>query len=327
MSDSRRPRGESSKRKSPHGSEDLVPRKKQHRNAGGDEETQFGGSKNDETRNSKGNPSPRDKDFTSVNDLKRRIRDVKRLLNKGKLPADARVVQERALAGYEQDLADETTRRDRSHLIKKYHFVRFLDRKTASKNLNKLLLREKEQDAETDSKQKARLQKKIHEARVSLNYTIYYPLTEKYLSLYPKSQEKASKEAGAESESEVDTKDSKTQEPGAKPPLWAVVEKCMADNTIDRLREGKLNIGFDGKPLPVTEKSTQEVKEKKNKKPEFNEAQFGSRRERRAAANSVPNGRRDQKNYYGRERDRLQDVAPVQHTTVGDDSDGGFFDE
>ncbi|KAJ6110648.1 rRNA-processing protein efg1 [Penicillium sp. IBT 16267x] len=325
MSDSRRTRGDSSKRKSRHDSEDLVPRKKQHRHADSDEDMQLEGPGSNETGNPKGKSTPRDKDFTSVNELKRRIRDVKRLLNKGTLPADARIVQERALAGYEQDLADETARRDRSHLIKKYHFVRFLDRKTASKNLNKLLRREKDQ--ELDSKQKARLQQKIHEARVSLNYTIYYPLTEKYISLYPKSQEKSSTEAGAESGSEVDAKDQKNQDKEARPPLWAVVEKCMADNTIDRLREGKLNIGFDGKPITVSAKPAQEAKEKKPKKQEFNEAQYGSRRERRAAANSVPNGRRDQKNYYGRERDRLQDVAPVLPAGAGDDSDGGFFEE
>ena len=62
----------------------------------------------------------------SVNELKRRIRDVKRLLVRGDLPPDARIVQERALSGYEKDLEDETQRRARSQMIKKYHFVRFL---------------------------------------------------------------------------------------------------------------------------------------------------------------------------------------------------------
>lgn len=65
-------------------------------------------------------------DYPSVNELKRRIRAVKRLLEKVDLPADARVVQERALAGYEKDLEDEMQRRARSQMIKKYHFVRFL---------------------------------------------------------------------------------------------------------------------------------------------------------------------------------------------------------
>lgn len=69
---------------------------------------------------------PRVHDGLSVNELKRRIRDVKRLLNRADLPADARIVQERALAGYEKDLKEEVERRHRSEMIKKYHFVRFL---------------------------------------------------------------------------------------------------------------------------------------------------------------------------------------------------------
>lgn len=65
-------------------------------------------------------------EYPSINELKRRIRAVKRLLEKVDLPADARIVQERALSGYEKDLEDELQRRDRSQMIKKYHFVRFL---------------------------------------------------------------------------------------------------------------------------------------------------------------------------------------------------------
>ena len=68
----------------------------------------------------------KENDYPSVNELKRRIRDVKRLLNREDLPADVRIIQERALSGYEKDLEDEMQRRDRSQMIKKYHFVRFL---------------------------------------------------------------------------------------------------------------------------------------------------------------------------------------------------------
>jgi hypothetical protein len=74
--------------------------------------------------------SRNEKEYPSINELKSRIRGVKRLLNKD-LPADARIVQERALAGYEQDLVEETARRERSNMIKKYHFVRFLGKRWA----------------------------------------------------------------------------------------------------------------------------------------------------------------------------------------------------
>jgi len=69
---------------------------------------------------------PRPKATVSVNDLKKRIRNTKRLLERVDLPPDARVLQERALQGYEKELQDELARRKRSEMIKRYHFVRFL---------------------------------------------------------------------------------------------------------------------------------------------------------------------------------------------------------
>lgn len=133
---SHRDRAAPSKRKTREGSEDVPPaRKKVHRKADkADDQVQFEdyGSKGDAskpkvTRKYKDKFAPKpEKEYPSINDLKKRIRDVKRLLNKMDLSADARILQERALAGYEQDLADENTRRERSSLIKKYHFVRFL---------------------------------------------------------------------------------------------------------------------------------------------------------------------------------------------------------
>lgn len=121
----------SSKRKGHDGSEEVFPRKKQLRPAAdsSDQDFQFedyGSDGNDVPRNPQGKSARNEKEYPSVNELKKRIRDVKRLLNKASLPADARILQERALAGYEQDLVEETARRDRSQMIKKYHFVRFL---------------------------------------------------------------------------------------------------------------------------------------------------------------------------------------------------------
>lgn len=131
----------SSKRKSRDGPGYAAPRKKQHRHASVDEDFQFedyGSSGGDSKSSDKSKTAKRnEKEYPSVNELKKRIRDVKRLLNKKDLSADARVVQERALAGYEEDLAEELARRERSHMIKKYHFVRFLG---ASQSVSWLML-------------------------------------------------------------------------------------------------------------------------------------------------------------------------------------------
>lgn len=127
-------RREPSKRKNREVSEDAPARKKQHRKAAEsfeDDEIQFedfgnGGEDRPASQKNRAQSGHQAHEYPSVNELKKRIRDVKRLLNKVDLQADVRIVQERALAGYEQDLAEETTRRQRSQMIKKYHFVRFL---------------------------------------------------------------------------------------------------------------------------------------------------------------------------------------------------------
>jgi hypothetical protein len=62
----------------------------------------------------------------SVNPLKKKIRDVSRLLNRSEsLPAGARMDNERALASYKLELADAMDEQRRQKMIKKYHMVRF----------------------------------------------------------------------------------------------------------------------------------------------------------------------------------------------------------
>lgn len=196
-------------------------------------------------------------------------------------------MQERALKGYERDLEQEQARRQRSEMIRKYHFVRFLgqfsssfssleitggyradgwvDRKTATKQLRsaqRQYEKAKQQQDQTSDKLAA-LQEKIDAAQIDVNYTIYYPLTEKYLSLYPQekkrevvdghNQKVASTDDGEEESGDEDTQtsgdDKIAENEVEKPPMWDVIKKCMANKTLDKLRDGKLNIGFDGKPI------------------------------------------------------------------------------
>jgi len=63
---------------------------------------------------------------SSVNAIKKRIRDVKRRLERSQnLPATIRVEDERALAAYEQELAAADGEKTRQKMIRKYHMVRF----------------------------------------------------------------------------------------------------------------------------------------------------------------------------------------------------------
>lgn len=63
---------------------------------------------------------------SSVNAVKKRMRDVSRLLQRPEgLPADVRIENERALAAYQQELAAADQEKVRQKMIKKYHMVRF----------------------------------------------------------------------------------------------------------------------------------------------------------------------------------------------------------
>ncbi|OJJ38991.1 hypothetical protein ASPWEDRAFT_103173 [Aspergillus wentii DTO 134E9] len=261
--------------------------------------------------------------YPSVNELKRRIRDVKRLLNRVDLPADARIVQERALKGYERDLEDENKRRDRSQMIKKYHFVRFLERKAATKDLNRLLRREKELDPKEDKAALKSLKKQIHSARVNLNYTIYYPLTEKYISLYAdKKQHKKSEED--ETEADTDTVKLTPLAAEEKPPMWNVVEKSMAEGTLDRLRDGKLKTGLSTDDTPTTSSTTdKKSKDSKDTKKSSHEKNIPEKKSKSKSDQTEPRNRRERR----REDIEMREAYRKAQNDNDNDSDGGFFEE
>jgi hypothetical protein len=65
----------------------------------------------------------------SVNPLKKKIRDITRLLERSEdLPPGVRIEHERALASYKQDLVAADVEKRRQKMIKKYHMVRFFGR-------------------------------------------------------------------------------------------------------------------------------------------------------------------------------------------------------
>lgn len=63
---------------------------------------------------------------SSVNAIKKRIRDVTRKLERSEdLPANVRIEDERALAAYQQELVAAEAEKIRQKMIKRYHMVRF----------------------------------------------------------------------------------------------------------------------------------------------------------------------------------------------------------
>ncbi|KAL8773011.1 MAG: hypothetical protein Q9209_002031 [Squamulea sp. 1 TL-2023] len=168
----------------------------------------------------------------SVNALKSNIRSVSRVLEYSQnLPLDVRIEKERALASYKQDLEKARHEKERQRMIKKYHMVRFFERQKATRFLKQL--RARLPSVQRNSPEHEALELEIHNAEVNLNYTLYHPLMEKYIGIFPRMTIEA---RGKEDASVKDIPEARQP----KPAMWAVVESCMENGTLQALRDGKL---------------------------------------------------------------------------------------
>ena len=227
----------------------------------------------------------------SINPLKSKIRDLERCLARSEhLPAGVKIEKERALAGYKQDLEQAMHGKQRQHMISKYHKVRFFERQKATRALRKVqkqLLDDSDQRIEDEARKAS-----VHAAQVDVNYTIYYPLTEKYVSLFPL-EKRASDKNG--SQSPETGKDLSIEGKRVRPPMWAVIERCMEEGTLDQLRDGKLNTLYSIHPT-MTRAKPQDTLQRTKQLPSSNT-------KAKATANDH--------------------TVTTEH---GDDSDGGFFE-
>lgn len=175
----------------------------------------------------------------AINPLKSRIRSLQRLLkHKENLPADVRLNHERELASCRYELDEAEAEKKKSDMIGKYHMVRFFDRQKATRKLRQTKRKVQEAD---DAQEKAIWEKKVHEAEVDVNYAQYYPLDQAYSALYPtkgKKKARSDDESGGKSGAVVDPDAQELRQ--GDPDMWKVVEICMAQGKLDKLRNGKL---------------------------------------------------------------------------------------
>ena len=158
------------------------------------------------------------------------------------------------------------------------------------KQLNKLASNPSSNTAEEPT-----LAAEIHEATVDVNYTLYFPLNEKYHSLYPRTTEQ-----GPENVRDIGGKGERKLG-GPRPPLWSVVEQAMADGTLEDLREGKMRTTLVvGRNKPTASQEPKRVKPANN----IHEQPTGSGGEH--AGGPVPDG---------------------EHEDHDRSSDDGFFEE
>lgn len=151
------------------------------------------------------------------------------------------------------------------------------ERKRATKNFERLLKAAKEAKETLPADQckikLAELAPQLQDARVDINYTVYHPLREKYVSLFPKNDDLSNTDINGKKFTVI------RNATGEKPPGWFVVQECMKSglNALAKLRDGTIEEttlplrGRDGevKMEKVKEEPAQPVRERMKTKMKF----------------------------------------------------------
>ncbi|KAK4224159.1 hypothetical protein QBC38DRAFT_26484 [Podospora fimiseda] len=162
-------------------------------------------------------------DIDSLSAIKKRARAIERLLSRdtSNIPANKQNELERELAAHKQRIEDAENKKFRSHMIGKYHMVRFFERKKAIRVAKKI---EKKLAQATDPDEISQLKIDLHKAQVDIDYCIYYPFLEPYQSLYAKPA------AGEKDDETEETKDAAAKYLNVeRPPMWALIEKTREE--------------------------------------------------------------------------------------------------
>lgn len=203
-----------------------------------------------------GPTKPEERAPTPINPLKRRIRSLTRLLSSPastNLPATKRQEHERELASLKSELeeaehvaARKEEERRRSKVIGKYHKVRFFERRKAERRLKQLRKRLNgdtdvgsdveingaEADSDLSTRDKRQM---LHEKEVDVQYTLFYPLDEPYLSLFATEADDGTDSDNGPHEGNANA------EATSKPKMWCLVEEAMekGQQALQDLREGR----------------------------------------------------------------------------------------
>ncbi|KAI8947646.1 hypothetical protein F4801DRAFT_495725 [Xylaria longipes] len=225
---------------------------------------------------------------TSINWLKKRARTIERRLNReDSLPANVKHDLEKELDHHKQKLVDLADGKRRSDMIKKYHMVRFFERKKADRLAKQIRT---QLETTTDEEERKTLQADLHIAEVDSLYAKYFPHRERYVSLYPVS---SLSQKGAKAEDASTAARSLHTE---RPPLWDTIEKTSKKGTraLVQIQERKSAGDLKSKPSqerPSKHSSTLESTDRHKAK------------------------------------SKRQQLPESPDSGGGDESDGGFFEE
>ncbi|CCD23110.1 Efg1p NDAI_0B00760 [Naumovozyma dairenensis CBS 421] len=168
-----------------------------------------------------------------ANKIKKRIRDLERLLKKKKdiLPDTVIIEKERTLEALKLELENATLRQKIKHNAKKYHMVRFFERKKALRRYKKAL---NELTSAKDKDEKKIKATELQERKIDLCYVVNFPKTEKYIALYPNTKNEDDSESDSDNKKENDEKDQTSRR-----------RKAFRSVVIKQMEEGTLPVPFD----------------------------------------------------------------------------------
>lgn len=148
----------------------------------------------------------------------------------------------------------------------------------------------------------------MHISEVDLNYAQYYPLSERYVSLFPRD--------GSAVDESAERK---------KPPMWAEIERRMEDGTLNKLRHRTSTSPTTPKASSSSKKKIQAVPKPKVKPAEpiiFE----GNRRERRRQEGKSKEKPQEKVKKSAKTYEVHDVEAPPRDVDEGSDG-GGFFEE
>jgi hypothetical protein len=138
-------------------------------------------------------------------------------------------------------------------------WLTIVDRQKGTRILKRL---KKELSTLEDDSKRIKLQQRIHNAEVDVNYAINYPLMKPYSSLYPKSKTRKTDDSEDAEDTGEDAKNSaEIDGPKGDVEMWKAVEKAMEEGTLNELRYSKETVPAE----PPKKAKKPKVKENKSK--------------------------------------------------------------
>lgn len=117
--------------------------------------------------------------------VKKKMKSIENLLSKETLPADIRIEKERALKALQADLKNTRFNMKTRERAKKYHMLRFFERKKALRKLKQATKAHKEATEADVRKEIKKARKVLKHAQIDVAYVYLFPKSEKYIALYP----------------------------------------------------------------------------------------------------------------------------------------------